>query len=74
MPGQGLPSHAVVARFRGCAAEELLRRLRRNDPPVIGLIRDDAVWLDARTVMEDEFATVASALAGAATRTGGARA
>ena len=74
MPGQGLPSHAVVARFRGCAAEELLRRLRRNDPPVIGLIRDDAVWLDARTVMEDEYATVASALAGAATRTGGARA
>ncbi|MBP7275426.1 MAG: L-seryl-tRNA(Sec) selenium transferase [Kiritimatiellae bacterium] len=68
MPGQGLPSYAVVARFAGCAAEELLRRLRRHDPPVIGTIRDDAVWLDARTVMEDEYAAVASALAAAALR------
>jgi L-seryl-tRNA(Ser) seleniumtransferase len=66
MPGHALPSSALAVRLPGVSAEALLRKLRRCDPPVIGIVRGDEVWLDARTVLADEEAVVAAALAAVA--------
>lgn len=55
-PGVELPGFAVVVRPPN--AEELARRLRTGDPPVVARVRDDRVWLDPRTVSpaeEDEL-------------------
>ncbi len=48
LPGQTLPSWAVV--IRGPGPQHLLATLRSGDPAVIGRIVDDAVVLDLRTV------------------------
>jgi L-seryl-tRNA(Ser) seleniumtransferase len=49
-------------------ADELARRLRASDPPVIGRVRDGWLVLDPRTLSDDEArlaaAAVATALAG----------
>ena len=63
LPGHPLLSYALAARVPGLAARDLLRRLRRHDPPVIGVIRDDEVLLDLRTILPPEEAVVARALA-----------
>jgi L-seryl-tRNA(Ser) seleniumtransferase len=59
MPVDTLPSAALRAkpdgpkRGRGKALDELSKRLRALPIPVIGRIRDDAVWLDLRC-LDDE--------------------
>ena len=55
LPGQGLPTTllAVTPGGRGGAAE-LLRRLRQQDPPVVGRIEQERVLLDPRTVLAGE--------------------
>jgi L-seryl-tRNA(Ser) seleniumtransferase len=40
----------------------LERRLRRNEPPIIARIEDDAYVMDLRTVQEQELGIIASAL------------
>jgi L-seryl-tRNA(Ser) seleniumtransferase len=63
LPGHPIPSFAVAARRPGVSAADLLRRLRRNDPPVIGRIEDNDVLLDVRTLLDGEAAIAACALA-----------
>jgi L-seryl-tRNA(Ser) seleniumtransferase len=65
LPGHPIPSFAVAARQPGLPAAELLRRLRRNDPPVIGRIQDDDALLDVRTMLDGEDDIAARALASA---------
>jgi L-seryl-tRNA(Ser) seleniumtransferase len=65
LPGHPIPSFAVAVRQPGLPAAELLRRLRRNDPPVIGRIQDDDVLLDVRTMLDGEDDIAARALASA---------
>ena len=48
---------------RGKKPEQLDMRLRAAQPPVIATIRDDKLWLDVRTIAEDELAAVAQAVA-----------
>ena len=46
-----------------CALEETLAEtLRRADPPVIGIVRDDALLLDCRTLTDDEVEEAARAV------------
>jgi L-seryl-tRNA(Ser) seleniumtransferase len=69
LPGHPIPSLALVVRKDGVSAEALLGALRQAEPPVIGYIRDDRVWLDLRTVLDGEEEAVASAVRGLARRT-----
>ena len=57
LPTYEIPSFAV--RLGGTDPEELAERLRSADPPVVGRVREDRLWLDARTLLPgDEEAVV----------------
>jgi seryl-tRNA(Sec) selenium transferase len=60
MPTAELRSWAVT--LGGKNPEKLDKSLRALDMPVIGTIRDGKLWLDVRTIGEDELATVAGAV------------
>jgi L-seryl-tRNA(Ser) seleniumtransferase len=57
MPTAQLPSWAVT--IAGRSADELDYALRAMSPAVIATIRDGKLWLDLRTIAEEELATVA---------------
>ena len=59
MPTAALPSWAVTIAGN---ADSFERQLRASKPAVIGTVRDGKVWLDVRTVAEEELATVADAV------------
>ena len=59
MPTAELPSWAVTIAGN---ADALERQLRAAKPPVIGTLREGKVWLDVRTIAEEELAVVASAV------------
>jgi len=52
LPGETLPAKLVAIRVD--SPDELARRLRAGDPPVIGRIEDDLFLLDPRTVLAEE--------------------
>ncbi len=54
LPGEKLPSYGVALRPPGISADELHRRLRFAKPPVIGIVREDHVVLDLRTVFPEQ--------------------
>jgi L-seryl-tRNA(Ser) seleniumtransferase len=56
LPGETLPSWALAVTCAGIegGAEEVMRRLRAGNPPVIARIEDDQVLLDPRTVPPEE--------------------
>jgi len=60
MPTAELPSFAVT--IRGIAADQLDRKLRGARVPVVARIEDGRVWLDVRTIADEEFAEVVAAL------------
>ncbi len=60
MPTAELPSFAVT--ITGVPAEELDKRLRSARVPVIGRIADGKLWLDVRTIGDDELSDVAQAV------------
>ncbi len=53
-PGASLPSFAVALEHTSLTETTLAARLRKLDPPIVGRIRDRRVWLDLRTVPEDQ--------------------
>jgi L-seryl-tRNA(Ser) seleniumtransferase len=57
-----LPSRCLRLRIAGVSANTLELKMRRNDPPIIGRIEDDAFVMDMRTIQDDEFPIIASAL------------
>jgi L-seryl-tRNA(Ser) seleniumtransferase len=59
MPTAELPSFAVTLRG---GADALDRVLRAAPVPVIGRIEDGRLWLDVRTIADEELASVASAV------------
>jgi L-seryl-tRNA(Ser) seleniumtransferase len=56
LPGETLPSWALTLSCRRLPGgpEEVMRRLRHSDPPVVARIEEDRVLLDPRTVLPDE--------------------
>ena len=56
LPGETLPTWVLTIDCRGIegGAEQVAKRLRHADPPVLGRIEDGRVLLDARTVLLDE--------------------
>jgi L-seryl-tRNA(Ser) seleniumtransferase len=57
LPTYEIPSFAV--RLGGTDAETLAADLRSSDPPVIGRVREERLWLDVRTLLPgDEEAVV----------------
>ena len=63
LPLLELPSRCLKLRVAGLSANALELRLRRNDPPIIGRIEDEAYVIDLRTIQADEPAIIAAALA-----------
>ena len=62
-PGLELPTWVVALRHPTRSAEWLDAWLRQQATPVVGRIRNDRVLLDPRTVLPEEDALVADALA-----------
>jgi L-seryl-tRNA(Ser) seleniumtransferase len=60
-PGWDLPSHGV-AMAAAIGADELLSRLRANDPPVVARIEEGRVLLDLRTIFPAEESEIVTAL------------
>ncbi|MDQ1239604.1 MAG: L-seryl-tRNA(Ser) seleniumtransferase, partial [Thermodesulfobacteriota bacterium] len=55
LPLGELPGSRVVMRPRTMSSAALERRLRTGNLPVIALMRDQAVLLDTRTILKDQF-------------------
>lgn len=62
LPGVPLPTHLLAVSFAGVSPEEIMLRLRNNEPPVIGRIREGGVLLDVRTLLDGEDIEVCEAL------------
>ena len=65
LPLEELPSRAVVLQPRSCRVEDFSRRLRLSPAAVVGRIHRERLWLDMRTVRDDEVDAVVAALVGA---------
>jgi L-seryl-tRNA(Ser) seleniumtransferase len=55
LPLGELPGSRVVIRPRTMSSAALERRLRTGSLPVIAMLRDQAVLLDTRTILKDQF-------------------
>jgi L-seryl-tRNA(Ser) seleniumtransferase len=53
-PAQALPTALLAVTHSRHSAQELERFLRRNSPPVIARVEQDALLLDLRTVFEEQ--------------------
>jgi L-seryl-tRNA(Ser) seleniumtransferase len=60
LPEATLPSVALVWKPR--SPEAALTRLRRYDPPIVGRIQNDEVWLDFKTLFAHQDDVLARAL------------
>jgi len=61
LPDVELPGFGVAIRSKR-GAEWLAGALRRAPLPVLARIRDDEVWLDVRTLRDEDFAAIETAL------------
>ena len=61
LPIEKIPSFAVTVRSTNLSAAKLAKALRLAETPIIGYVQDDCVWLDARTLGEEEVGTIIEA-------------
>jgi L-seryl-tRNA(Ser) seleniumtransferase len=61
LPLLELPSRCLRIRLRKMSANALEKRLRENDPPIIGRIEDDAYIMDPRTLRDDDLPIIGKA-------------
>ena len=54
LPGEELPSYAVTIQPKNMSCEELTEKMRQFSTPVIAHIKNEKVWLDMRTVTQEE--------------------
>lgn len=57
-----IPSVALAIKSEKYSSQKLAAKLRRNDPSIIGYIRDDRFLLNLRTVREDEIPVIIKTL------------
>ncbi len=62
LPLAELRSPLLSVKPKNMSAQELERKLRYCDPPIIAIIRDDAVLFDFRTIFEHQEPTLTEAL------------
>lgn len=62
LPLEKLASHALVLRPPAGKAAALAQRLRCSEPPVLGYIQDETIWLDLRTIRDAEVLPLAAVL------------
>lgn len=62
LPEQGIPSFGLALRMDGMSAAELSQALRLNKIPIIARIVDENVVMDIRTIQDEEFGIIVSAL------------
>jgi len=65
LPMSDLPGPRVAIRPRKMSVARLEQNLRSGEPPVIGIIKDEALLLDPRTLLKDQAALIPN-LVGAA--------
>ncbi len=65
LPAREIPSWGVNVVCPTVSAGALADRLRTGDPSVLVRVHDDAVWLDLRTLEEEETPLIAQAFAAA---------
>jgi L-seryl-tRNA(Ser) seleniumtransferase len=54
LPIEKIPSYAVGLRSEVHSVAELAKKFRLSAVPVLGYVRNDYFWLDARTIRDDE--------------------
>jgi L-seryl-tRNA(Ser) seleniumtransferase len=64
LPGVRLPGWVVEVTVPDRSAQDLERRAREADPPVLGTIRSGRFRLDVRTLFDDDLEAVARSVAG----------
>jgi L-seryl-tRNA(Ser) seleniumtransferase len=62
LPLEKLPSVAVVIVPPQGKATELAKKLRTASTAIVGYIKEDKVWLDARTIDQEEITTLVEVL------------
>jgi L-seryl-tRNA(Ser) seleniumtransferase len=62
LPAKRLETSVVVITSKTLSPNQLEEKLRKGDTPVIGRIKEDALVLDCRTIMDGEVPTVARAI------------
>lgn len=62
LPLEEFPSAALRISFKGTPASNLAMKLRTSDPPVIGYVRKNKVYLDVKAVMEGEVEELVRAI------------
>ena len=62
LPLLDLRSRGVALRVSNMTANALELAMRRNTPPIIGRIEDDGFVMDLRTVQDDEFPIIQTAV------------
>jgi len=61
LPLLSLPSKCLRIKIEGLSANTLEVNMRKNSPPIIGRIQDDAFIIDARTLQDDDLPIIESA-------------
>ncbi|MCH2169875.1 L-seryl-tRNA(Sec) selenium transferase [Myxococcota bacterium] len=54
LPGFELESWVVTVRPRGATARRVAEQLRRSETPVLVRVHDEALWIDVRTLSEQD--------------------
>jgi L-seryl-tRNA(Ser) seleniumtransferase len=62
LPIEKIPSYAVGIQSDTLTTTELAKKLRRAPIPVLGHVRDEYLWLDARTIRDGEIANIGQML------------
>jgi L-seryl-tRNA(Ser) seleniumtransferase len=62
LPATPIPSWTLAVTARHIPDDELCRRLRRGEPPIVARIVDEAVRLDMRTLMEGDDEIIVASL------------
>ena len=70
LPLLDLPSQCISIKIQGISTSNIEKKLRENEPHIIGRIEDDTYIMDMRTVQEDEISIIAAAFANLLERTG----
>lgn len=62
LPLEEIPSFAVSLKPKDYSVERLAKHLRKNEPPIFAYIKDGRLYLDMRTVCDEDMEEIAKAI------------